>query len=229
MSHLASVSARGCFISSGFPRSGRRHSPRKTGKKIRTGVSIKKLKKLFSKKRTRVVFQDEVHFTVEATITRQWFPKGSCPKVKSYPGRKSVAYRGFVTYGSGELFVAKPSWFNYETTIASIREFISAANLKRGEKIFLVMDNAPWHKKAKRLIENKREYDDIRRKVTIVSLPPYSPDLNPIEQVWRVAPREKTHNRYWKNLDVLTTTLDDWFSTFTQPNKKLASLCSFAW
>ena len=111
---------------------------------------------------------------MEATIIRQWFPKGSCPKVKSYPGRKSVAYSGFVTYGSGELFVAKPSWFNYETTIASIREFIA-------------------------------------------------------EQVWRVTRREKTHNRYWKNLDVLTTTLDDWFSTFTKPNKKLASLCSFAW
>ena len=29
--------------------------------------------------------------------------------------------------------------------------------------------------------------------------------------------------------DILTTTLDDWFSTFTQPNEKLASLCSFAW
>ena len=63
----------------------------------------------------------------------------------------------------------------------------------------------------------------------MVSLPPYSPDMHPIEPVLRVTRREKTHNRYWKNLDVLTTTLDDWFSTFTQPNKKLASLCSFAW
>ena len=80
---------------------------------------------------------------MEATITRQWFPKGSCPKVKSYPGRKSVAYSGFVIYGSGELFVAKPSWFNYETTIASIREFIAAANLKRGKNIFLLMNSAP--------------------------------------------------------------------------------------
>ena len=128
---------------------------------------------------------------MEATITRQWFPKGSCPKVKSYPGRKSVAYSGFVTYGSGELFVAKPAWFNYETTIASIREFMAATKLKRGEKLVLVMDNAPWHKKAKRLIEDDCAYADIRKKLTIVSLPPYSPDLNPIEQVWRVTRREK--------------------------------------
>lgn len=123
--------------------------------------------------------------------------------MKSYPGRKSVAYSGFVAYGSGELFVAKPSWFSYETTIASIREFLAAIKLKQGEKIILVMDNAPWHKKAKRLIESEKEYADIRKAITIVSLPPYSPDLNPIEQVWRVTRREKTHNRFWKNLEAL--------------------------
>lgn len=165
---------------------------------------------------------------MEATITRQWFPKGSCPKVQSYPGRKSVAYSGFVTYGSGELFVSKPSWFNYETTITSIREFIAQAKRKYDEKIVLVMDNAPWHKKAKRLIESEEEYADIREALTIVSLPPYSPDLNPIEQVWRITRREKTHNRYWKNLEILVATLDDWFGSFTLPNKKLATLCSFS-
>ena len=140
-----------------------------------------------------------------------------------------MAYSGFVTYGSGELFVTKPSWFNFATTIASIREFLAATKLKRGEKIILVMDNAPWHKKAKRLIESESEYADIRKKITIVSLPPYSPDLNPIEQVWRVTRREKTHNRFWQNLETLTTTLDDWFHSFTLPNTKLASLCSFSW
>lgn len=165
---------------------------------------------------------------MEATITRQWFPKGSCPKVQSYPGRKSVAYSGFVTYGSGELFVSKPSWFNYETTITSIREFIAQAKRKYDEKIVLVMDNAPWHKKAKRLIESEEEYADIREALTIVSLPPYSPDLNPIEQVWRITRKEKTHNRYWKNLEILVATLDDWFGSFTLPNKKLATLCSLS-
>ena len=91
------------------------------------------------------------------------------------------------------------------------------------------MDNAPWHKKAKRLIESEAEYEDIRSAVTILSLPPYSPDLNPIEQVWRVTRREKTHNRYWPNLSALTDVLDNWFNRFRMPNEKLSSLCSFTW
>lgn len=91
------------------------------------------------------------------------------------------------------------------------------------------MDNAPWHKKAKRLIETEDDYVDIRSAITLESMPPYSPDLNPIEQVWRVTRREKTHNRYWSGLPALTDVLDDWFNSFSVPNQKLATLCSFAW
>ena len=125
--------------------------------------------------------------------------------------------------------MTKPNWFNYETTINSIREFIASFCQGIDKQVYLVMDNAPWHKKAKRLIESEEEYADIRKTVTIISLSPYSPDLNPIEQVWRVTRREKTHNRYWPDLGTLVSVLDKWFSLFCMPNKKLSSLCSFAW
>ena len=149
--------------------------------------------------------------------------------MRSYPGRKSVAYSGFVTPETGQLFTVKPSWFNFETTIDAIRQFIATLKLDEGKKVYLIMDNAPWHKKAKRLIESEEEYADIRNAITLESMPPYSPDLNPIEQVWRITRREKTHNRYWSGLPVLTEVLDTWFSSFTVPNTKLSTLCSFAW
>ncbi len=164
----------------------------------------------------------------ESTITRSWYQKGSRPKVKSYPGRKSVAYSGFVLPKTGELFVTKPSWFNYETTISCIREFIADRPTAEKGHLFLVMDNAPWHKKAKRLISEDEQYSDIKEAVTIISLPPYSPDYNPIEQVWRITRREKTHNRFWAKLEMLVSTLDAWFADFARPNEKLASLCSFS-
>lgn len=169
-----------------------------------------------------------MHFTVEATITRQWFPKGSCPKVQSYPGKNSVAYSGFIIPETGELFMDKPHWFNYETTIESIRQFVSSYKPDGKRKLYLVMDNAPWHKKARRLIESEDAYADIREAVTIIPLPPYSPDLNPIEQVWRITRKEKTHNRYWSSVSTLSEVLDGWFGLFSRPNKKLKTLCTFA-
>ena len=63
-------------------------------------------------------------------------------------------------------------------------------------------------KKAVRLVQAEAlpEYRDIRDKMSFIFLPPYSPDLNPIEhdlnpieQVWGITRREVTHNTYFVN------------------------------
>lgn len=177
-----------------------------------------------------VIFQDEVHFSIQATIARRWAVVGSEPKVKSYPARNSVAYSGFISPETGQLWVDKPEWFNFGTTLESIRGFLKENPLPDGKKYCIVMDNAPWHKKALRLIrEDPQEYADIVSKAEFLSLPPYSPDLNPIEQVWRITRRECTHNRFFANIMTLTEKLDNYFGLLKGPNKKLHSLCEFKW
>ncbi len=161
------------------------------------------------------------------SLTRKWVPKGSKPQVKSAPGRKSLAYSGYVVPSTGELIVTKPSRFNYETVIQSFRDFIQSYPTQK--RIFLVLDNAPWHKKAVRLVQSEalEEYQDIRDSLTLIFLPPYSPDLNPIEQCWRVTRREVTHNTYFPDELVLESSLDGYFVRFRKPNSKFVSLCSF--
>ena len=190
---------------------------------------IKKLNELQHDASAIIVFQDEVHFQVTTSVTRKWVVKGSEPKVKSAPGRKSVPYSGYVVPKTGELIVSKPSWFNYETVIESFRHLIESYPVPEESRVYLVLDNAPWHKKAVRLVQTEAlpEYQDIRDRMTLIFLPPYSPDLNPIEQVWRITRREVTHNRYFPNAQVLESTLDGYFATQRQPNRKLANLCSF--
>ncbi len=170
-----------------------------------------------------------MHFQINTTVTAKWARKGSRPKVKSAPGRKSASYSGYVLPATGELIVTKPNWFNFETVIESYREFLAKTCIADGRKILMVIDNAPWRKKAKRLIWDvcDDEYADIREKMEVLSLPPYSPDLNPIEQVWRKTRREVTHNRYFKNISELEHTLDIYFDGFRKPNNELASLCTF--
>jgi len=98
------------------------------------------------------------------------------------------------------LFVAKPAIFNYLTTIDAIRAFLKVHRPPRGKKYVIIMDNAPWHKKVYRLImaENNEGYADIQKYASILLLPPYSPDLNPIERVWRITRRENIHNRFFR-------------------------------
>ena len=176
------------------------------------------------------VFQDEVHFQAQTTITRVWAEKGSEPKVMSKPGKDKIAYSGFIIPETGELVVTKPEWFNYESVIQSLRDFCQAKPCPEGKKYCIILDNAPWHRKAIRLIwtEQLEEYADIREKMDYLPIPAYSPHLNPIEQVWRITRREKTHNRYFNKLLKLIVLLDDYFSGFFAPNESLRSLCSFS-
>ena len=160
------------------------------------------------------VYQDEVHFQVQATIASSWFKKGSAPRVKSFPGRSKVSYSGFVQPADGRLFVTRPERFTYSTTIESIRAFLAANPPPSDKKYAIFLDNAPWHKKAFRLIEKEtaEKYDDIRKAARLVCLPPYSPDLNPIEQVWRITRRENTHNVFFSSCQELQKKVDAAFA-----------------
>ena len=139
-----------------------------------------------------------------------------------------MPYSGYVIPETGELIVTKPSWFNYETVIDSFRQLLKTYPIAGGRRIYLILDNAPWHKKAVRLVQTEAlsEYQDIRDKMTLIFLPPYSPDLNPTEQVWRITRREVTHNTCFANAQILEDTLDAHFAIYRHPNDKLASLCT---
>ena len=175
-----------------------------------------------------MVFRDEVHFRITTSVTRKRAVRGSAPKVAPPPGRKSVAYSGYVIPETGGLIVTKPGRFNCETVIGSIRGMLAELGARDGKRVRLVLDNAPRHRKAAGLTGGPGdEYADIRERVDIVNLPPYSPDLNPIEQVWRVTRREVTHNRYFPDETALAAELDAYFAQFRGSNEKLSRLCSF--
>lgn len=190
---------------------------------------LKKIKDIQKIPNAKLVFQDEVHFNVQTDISAVWAVKGSAPKIKSKPGKEKISYSGFVIPSTGELFTDKPDTFTFETTISSIRSFLSAYPLEAGEKYYLVMDNASWHKKAKRLIKENTNgaYSDIKAQIVFVYLPPYSPDLNPIEQVWRITRRDAKNNKFFSDKGELEGTIDSYYEVLAEPNETLQRLCSF--
>ena len=176
-----------------------------------------------------MVSQDEAHFTQRSTVTARLVKRGSRPKVASYPGRAKVSFSGFVELGAnnGRLFIDSPERFTWESAIASIRGYLATVESKDKRRIWMILDNAPRHRKAKRFIREQDEYQDIRERVSFLDIPPYSPDLNPIEQVWRIARREVTHNRFFSSIDNERRALEAWFAELAAPNQKLAGLCTF--
>ena len=106
-----------------------------------------------------VVSQDEAHFTQRSTVTARLVKRGSRPRVASYPGRAKVSFSGFVELcaDNGRLFIDSPERFTWESTIASIRGYLATPAPEDTRQIWMILDNAPWHRKAKRLIREQAE------------------------------------------------------------------------
>ena len=56
-------------------------------------------------------------------------------------------------------------------------------------------------------------------------LPPYSPDLNPIERVWKLTRRLCVHNRYFSKISELVDLVEDQFQLWGVGNDDLRKLC----
>ena len=88
----------------------------------------------------------------------------------------------------------------------------------------LVLDNARYHH-AVLLKPLLRKY---RTVLTLLFLPPYSPQLAPVERVWKLARRMATHNRFFATLDAVLTAVSTCFDRWRKPNSVLRRLCGIS-
>ena len=135
------------------------------------------------------------------------------------PTRKSIALFGAVNLRSGRLVTQFEKKFDAMT----FQSFLSKL-LKHGAKdrrLVVILDNARYHH-ANLL---KPFLGKHRKKLRLEFLPPYSPELNPIERVWKLTRRLCTHNEYFPSLSDLQDVVSERFLIWSKPNEVLRKLC----
>ena len=85
-----------------------------------------------------------------------------------------------------------------------------------------ISDNAPYHRSKLHLEWRNQQAPQ----VGLDFLPPYSPDLNPIERIWKLTRRLCLHNRYVGFLESVAAAVEDQFADWTKPNDALRRLCA---
>lgn len=170
--------------------------------------------------RNDIWFEDECHFQQHGTRCRMWIPpEENDPIVRHAPTRKSMALFGAVCAHTGELVTMDAIIFNAETFLIFLNNIVQSK--KRGKKIVLILDNARYHHAT--MIQpwlNKNSH-----KIQLLFLPPYSPDLNNIERVWKMTRRICTHNRYFATIDELLYVVKRQMKIWSKPNETLRKLC----
>jgi transposase len=146
-------------------------------------------------------------------------PEEKDPIVRPAPTRKSISLFGAVQSGTGKMVSLTAPVFNAETFLEFLEMLLKSK--RWGRKIILVVDNARYHHATMLqswLARNKK-------KIMLVFLPPYSPDLNNIERVWKMTRRLCTHNRYFATLDELSCIVKKQMKEWAKPNEALKKLC----
>jgi transposase len=110
--------------------------------------------------------------------------------------------------------------FNAETFLEHLKQIIQFKI--KNKKILLILDNARYHHAI--LIQPWLEEN--KRKIELLFLPSYSPELNPTELIWRETRYSGTHNRYFPTLKSLSDVLKSKFYQWAQANDELVSLCA---
>ncbi len=166
---------------------------------------------------------DEVHFQQQGSRCRMWIPKETKdPIVYHHPTRKSVGYFAAVRLRDGKfLFQRETGRFNGESFWSFLTLF-REASITPGRRVLAISDNAQYHRSKLHL-----EWRDQQApQFGLDFLPPYSPDLNPIERVWKLTRRLCLHNRYFGLLDGVVSAVEGQFAEWATPNDTLRRLCA---
>jgi transposase len=170
-----------------------------------------------------IYFQDECHFQRTCSTARGWYLKGKAPTLPSPAGKEKVSIAGAVSQETGSLFVITASKFNAVSFKRFLQKFLKNRTRRKKKKALLVLDNARYHK-AKEL---KKYLEEVKDRLELLFLPPYSPDLNPIEMVWRETRRDVTNNRYFTSLAEQKQKLLKYWRGYAMRSDKLIKLSAF--
>lgn len=163
-----------------------------------------------------VWFQDEARFGQQGTLTTVWADRGSRPTAVKQTEYDWIYLFAAVNPLTGDSSAMLAPTVNTEYMNAHLR-FIGC-QAGPDKHVVLVLDQAGWHvAKALRVPAN----------MTLLPLPPYSPELNPAERIWAYLKSHYLSNRVFLDYDdLLASTREAWNSL---TNERLRSVCRTDW
>lgn len=165
----------------------------------------------------RLMFQDEARFGRMTDPRACWAPAPHRPVVDLALVREFRYEYAAVSPWDGCLDYMTAEKMNTESMSLFLKQ-ISKAH--RTEFIVMVLDGASSHKSKDLMIPEN---------VSLVLLPPYSPELNPAEQIWNVLRRDYFANRVFDSLDAATKQAERGLAQMADNKKSIRQLTNWPW
>jgi len=137
----------------------------------------------------RIFFMDGVHPQHNSQPIYGWIKKGILKEIKSNTGRQRLNINGAIDVDNFELVYREDPTINADSTIALFQQLEEKNPL--AQRIVVIADNARYYR-AQRVTDYLKE-----SKIEILFLPPYSPNLNLIERLWKLFNQSVKGNAYY--------------------------------
>jgi transposase len=154
-----------------------------------------------------ICFIDGVHPTHNVQPAYGWIQKGVRKEVPANSGRSRINLSGVLDVIDHKVLIQEDKTLNAEATISFFQKVEAAYSGKK--KVHIFCDNAGYYKN-----KTVREYLQ-KSKIELHFLPPYSPNLNPIERLWKWMKERVIYNKYYREFEEFKVAVFGFFATIS--------------
>ncbi|WP_133131292.1 IS630 family transposase [Legionella yabuuchiae] len=160
-----------------------------------------------------IYFADSVHPQHQTRLAYGWIQKGVRKNVATTGKQKRLSFMGGLCLNGHKVVVQNSEKVDTESIKVFLKVLRSKHRVKN--KIHIIWDNAGYHR--------SKEVQSFADKLNIKLhfLPPYSPNLNPIERLWKIMHEKVTYNKYYQKFSDFTEAITTFFKQIGRKKKLL--------
>lgn len=164
-----------------------------------------------------VWYLDEVFFGLDCSLSYTWMPKNTRIAIETNGERFKDCVIGTVCPKNGKTFFLQTEWMDSLVVSAFFKELSAYYPDK---KHFVIADNVAYHKS-----QGSKDFP-LPKNIELFFLPAYSPDLNPIERLWKYFKDEFLNNSLFKNLAKIKKTVYEGLKNILNSCNLVKSICA---
>lgn len=170
-------------------------------------------------KAIEIWFQDEARVGQKGTHAYVWAPVGSRPLMVRDVRHDSAYLFGAICPSRGVGAAIIMPTVNTEAMSRHLEEI--STQLTPGAHAVLICDGAGWHQTGGAL--------RVPANITLLPLPPYAPELNPMENVWEYLRQNKLCNLVWDSYQAIVNACKDAWNFLIQDPERIRSIGTREW
>jgi hypothetical protein len=168
-------------------------------------------------KPVEIWFTDEARVGQQGTLTRVWAKRGSRPRAARDRRYESYLFGAVCPERSTGAAIVMP-----EVNVEAMNEHLAeiSRRVSVGAVALLVLDGAGWHSSPRLKVPEN---------IVLLPLPPYSPELNPVENIWEFLRANFLSHRVWDSYEAIIEACCEAWNKLMQMPERIASLTRRAW